>query len=241
MITNHQEPSFNSPPSSIWQQDLCWQSEALLPFGLEDRRHQSLSIPVLYCQLWRFLTQTLAAPGEPLVTCHNPGAAQLLVAVPFSRASCSCQSNGEHCPVQPSLNGAQPSAPCGPTAAYRQQTSHHRVPAPILKSPKPHFIRPLAAEGILSVVESVDCAVPRIRQLLLVFMLLLRISPPGLIWKGHGSQLHFTAHREDNPEPLITVRAAGVYHINSNKMPIAQSAAYSTCYIQIQQKSKVTV
>jgi len=103
-----------------------------------------------------------------------------------------------------------------PTAAHGQQTSHHRFPSPHLKSPKPHFIRPIAAEGILSVVGNVDCAAPRIWQLLLVFMLLLHIIPPGLVWKGHDSQLHFIAHREDNSEPLITARTARDCHAKQN-------------------------
>lgn len=129
-----------------------------------------------------------------------------------------------------------------PTAAQRQQTSHHRFPSPNLKSPKPHFIRPIAAEGILSVVGNVDCAAPRIWQLLLVFMLLLHIIPPGLVWKGHDSQLHFIVHREDNSEPLITAKNSELQEtVTPNKMPIPRSAAYSTCYFQTQQKSKVTV
>lgn len=71
--------------------------------------------------------------------------------------------------VQPPLNGAQPLPPLGTSSSPVAANKPSEIPFSNLKSPKAHFIVPLAAAGILLLAENIDGATPKTWQLFLFY------------------------------------------------------------------------
>lgn len=240
VITNQQEPSFNSHPSYVWQQGKA----VVQGTGLKDRSHLYPCILILYCHiLWWFFIQTLArawrvSAWSDVTSLEVCSPWQLSPWAGFPASNCKrvheydlssqrAEEGAGQSPlpgvsqqipmfadalVQPSLKHVQTSPPLG-TNSSTMAASKNSLPQ-TLKSQIPfHQIYDSCRDPFDHRERRLYCS----QDMMLVsasHALIIHYSPKFYLERC-GSQLHlqhFIASSKDTMDPFITVRLARDYH-----------------------------